>query len=67
MTHLTETHSFLKNVAVSLKELQKDQALPEHELFSRAYHSKIIGEQYLKYIDDFKSLMDNPSSTSPMG
>jgi hypothetical protein len=67
MTHLTETHTFLRNTALSLKELQKDQALSEHTLFTRAYHSKIIGEQYLKYIQDFKSLMDNPTSSSPMG
>jgi hypothetical protein len=67
MTHLTETHSFLKNVATSLKDLQKDQALPEHTLFTRAYHSKIIGQQYLQYINDFKSIMGNPGSKSPMG
>jgi hypothetical protein len=67
MTHLTETHSFLKNLATSIKNLEKDQALPEAELFKRAYHAKLIGQQYLDYISDFKSLMDNPSSTSPMG
>ena len=67
MTHLSDTHTFLRNLKSSLSELEKNQSLPEHTLFSRAYHAKNIGQHYKKYIEDFKSLMDNPSSSSPMG
>ncbi len=67
MTHLAETHQFLRNLKNSLTELEKDKSLPEDVLFRRAYHAKNIGEQYKEYIETFKSLMDNPSSSSPMG
>jgi hypothetical protein len=67
MTHLADTKMFLRSLNNSLTELNRDKSLPESELFRRAYHAKQIGEYYKDYIETFKSIMDNPSSSSPMG